>query len=188
MLPLGDVELTLLDTPGHVDFSSEMERTLQVLDGALLVVSGTDGVQSHTRTLWRLLQRYQVPTFVFVNKMDLAGADKTRVLEELGRLDGGFVDFTAPDSERDEAAAMCSEEALEEFLETGAVSKAALARLTGERKLFPCWFGSALKLEGVEELLSGLETGLPEKKYPRGLRRTGVQDLPGRPGRRGSPG
>ncbi len=167
VLPLGDVELTLLDTPGHVDFSSEMERTLQVLDGALLVVSGTDGVQSHTRTLWRLLQRYQVPTFVFVNKMDLAGADKTRVLEELGRLDGGFVDFTAPDSERDEAAAMCSEEALEEFLETGAVSKAALARLTGERKLFPCWFGSALKLEGVEELLSGLETGLPEKEYPR---------------------
>ena len=167
VLPLGDVELTLLDTPGHVDFSSEMERTLQVLDGALLVVSGTDGVQSHTRTLWRLLQRYQVPTFVFVNKMDLAGADKTRVLEELGKLDGGFVDFTAPDSERDEAAAMCGEEALEEFLERGAVSKATLARLTGERQLFPCWFGTALKLEGVEELLSGLETGLPEKEYPR---------------------
>ena len=167
VLPLGDVELTLLDTPGHVDFSSEMERTLQVLDGALLVVSGTDGVQSHTRTLWRLLQRYQVPTFVFVNKMDLAGADKERVLEELGRLDGGFVDFTAPAPERDEAIAMCGEEALEEFLETGAVSGETAARLTGERKLFPCWFGSALKLEGVEELLSGLETGLPEKEYPR---------------------
>ena len=167
VLPLGDVELTLLDTPGHVDFSSEMERTLQVLDGALLVVSGTDGVQSHTRTLWRLLQRYQVPTFVFVNKMDLAGADKERVLEELGKLDGGFVDFTAPAEERDEAAAMCGEEALEEFLETGAVSQETLARLTGERKLFPCWFGSALKLEGVEALLSGLETGLPGKEYPR---------------------
>ncbi|RHR06717.1 GTP-binding protein [Pseudoflavonifractor sp. AF19-9AC] len=167
VLPLGDVELTLLDTPGHVDFSSEMERTLQVLDGALLVVSGTDGVQSHTRTLWRLLQRYQVPTFVFVNKMDLAGADKERVLEELGKLDGGFVDFTAPAEERDEAAAMCGEEALEEFLETGAVSQDTLARLTGERKLFPCWFGSALKLEGVEALLSGLETGLPGKEYPR---------------------
>lgn len=167
VLPLEGVELTLLDTPGHVDFSSEMERTLQVLDGALLVVSGTDGVQSHTRTLWRLLERYQVPTFVFVNKMDLAGADKERVLEELGKLDGGFVDFTAPDQERDEAAALCGEEALEEFLETGALSGDTLARLTGERKLFPCWFGSALKLEGVEELLSGLERGLPERNYPR---------------------
>ena len=167
VLPLGDVELTLLDTPGHVDFSSEMERTLQVLDGALLVISGTDGVQSHTRTLWRLLQRYQVPTFLFVNKMDLAGADKARVLEELRGLDGGIVDVTAPAPERGEAIAMCGEEALEEFLETGAVSPDTAARLTGERKLFPCWFGSALRLEGVEELLSGLEKGLPEKVYPR---------------------
>ena len=169
VLPVEDGELILLDTPGHVDFSQETERTLQVLDCALLVVSGTDGVQSHTRTLWRLLERYQVPVFVFVNKMDLAGADRGRVLEELGRLEGGFVDFTAPAPERDEGAAMCGEEALEEFLETGALSRDTLAGLVARRRLFPCWFGSALKLEGVEALLSGLRDLAPRRAYPQQL-------------------
>ena len=165
-LPLGETEITLLDTPGHADFSSEMERTLQVLDGALLVISGTDGVQSHTRTLWRLLERYQVPTLIFVNKMDLAGADRQRVLDELSQLDGGCVDFTAPAPERDEGVAMCSEEALEEFLAAGAVSQDTAARLVAGRKLFPCWFGSALKLEGVEELLRGIEAYVRPPEYP----------------------
>ncbi len=166
VLSLEKTELTLLDTPGHVDFSAEMERTLQVLDGAILVVSGTDGVQSHTRTLWRLLERYQVPTLIFVNKMDLAGADRDKVLGELRNLDGNCVDFTLPAPERDESVAMCGEEALEEYLETGAVSPDTAACLVAQRKLFPCWFGSALKLEGVEALISGLETCLPEPVYP----------------------
>lgn len=169
VLSMGDVEITLLDTPGHVDFSSEMERTIQVIDGALLVISGTDGVQSHTRTLWQLLKRYQVPTLVFVNKMDLAGADRDRVMAELNSLDGGFVDFSAPVQERDEAVAVCGEEALEEFLEFGAVTAKTSSRLVGERKLFPCWFGSALKLEGIKELLSGLSAYLPVREYPRTL-------------------
>ena len=113
LLTLGETEITLLDTPGHVDFSAEMERTLQVLDYAILVISGTDGVQSHTRTLWRLLERYQVPTFLFVNKMDLAGADREALLEQFReRLDGGCVDFGSGPQVRDEGVAMESEEAL----------------------------------------------------------------------------
>ena len=164
---VGDTEFTLLDTPGHVDFSAEMERTLQVLDCAVLVISGTDGVQGHTRTLWKLLRRYGVPTFLFVNKMDLAGADRERVLEELQRrLDGGCVDFGGDPAVRDEGVAMGSEEALEQFLETGAVSEEMTARLIGEGKVFPCWFGSALKLEGVEGFLAGLERFAPRRDYP----------------------
>ena len=120
VLPLEQVEITLLDTPGHVDFSAEMERTLQVLDCAVLVISGTDGVQSHTRTLWRLLARYRVPVFLFVNKMYLAGADREALLEGLhSALDGGCVDFSQDAAARDEAVALCGEEALEQFLETG---------------------------------------------------------------------
>ena len=156
-LTVGDTELCLLDTPGHVDFSAEMERTLQVLDYAVLVISGTDGVQGHTRTLWRLLKEYQVPTFLFVNKLDLAGADRDSLLEKLQKqLDGGVADFTREDS-RNEGAAMGSEEALEQFLDTGAVEPALIRQLIVRRKLFPCWFGSALKLEGVDEFLRGLD-------------------------------
>ena len=157
VLPLEQVEITLLDTPGHVDFSAEMERTLQVLDYAILVISGTDGVQSHTRTLWRLLARYQVPVFLFVNKMDLAGADREALLEGLhSALDGGCVDFSQDAAARDEAVALCGEEALEQFLERGAVDEDTISALIRERKVFPCWFGSALKLEGVADFLSGL--------------------------------
>lgn len=156
VLPLDGAELTLLDTPGHADFSSEMERTLQVLDCAILVISGTDGVQGHTHTLWRLLERYGVPTFLFVNKMDLAGADKAALLAGLkAGLDEGCVDFTAPAAERDEAAALCGEDALERYLEDGALDGDTLTALIARRKLFPCWFGSALKLEGVAEFLRG---------------------------------
>ncbi|MEA4934888.1 MAG: translation factor GTPase family protein, partial [Lawsonibacter sp.] len=158
MLSLGEAELTLLDTPGHVDFSAEMERTLSVLDYAILVISGTDGVQSHTRTLWRLLERYRVPTFLFVNKMDLTGADRRAMLEALQhRLDGSCVAFDHGPAVRDEGVAECDEEALEQFLETGAVSKERIAELIQRRKVFPCWFGSALKLEGVRPFLSGVE-------------------------------
>ena len=167
LLPLPEVEVQLLDTPGHVDFSAEMERTLQVLDGAVLVISGTDGIQSHTRTLWRLLERYHVPTFLFVNKMDLAGADRGALLAELRRqLAEGCVDFTAPREERLESVALCDEEVLSAYLERGAVSDGEIAGLIARRRLFPCWFGSALKLEGVEDLLEGLGRYAPRPDYP----------------------
>ena len=167
VLPLENVEITLLDTPGHVDFSAEMERTLQVLDCAVLVISGTDGVQSHTRTLWRLLARYQVPVFLFVNKMDLAGADREALLEGLhSALDGGCVDFSQDAAARDEAVALCGEEALEQFLERGAVDEDTISALIRERKVFPCWFGSALKLEGVAGFLSGLARYARPPEYP----------------------
>ena len=159
--------ITLLDTPGHVDFSAEMERTLQVLDCAILVISGTDGVQSHTRTLWRLLKRYEVPTFLFINKMDLNGADKAVLMENLARnLDSGCVDFTAAPEERDENVAMGSEEVLEHFLESGSVPEEMTTRLIAQRKVFPCWFGSALKVEGVEEFLEGLSRYAMQPDYP----------------------
>lgn len=158
VLCLEEAELTLLDTPGHVDFSAEMERTLSVLDYAILVISGTDGVQSHTRTLWRLLERYRVPVFLFVNKMDLPGADREAMLEALRRrLSESCVAFDHGPEVRDEGVAECEEEVLEQFLETGAVSEERTAALIQRRKVFPCWFGSALKLEGVEAFLTGLE-------------------------------
>ena len=150
-----------------MDFSAEMERTLQVLDCAVLVISGTDGVQSHTRTLWRLLARYRVPVFLFVNKMDLAGADREALLEGLhSTLDGGCVDFSQDAAARDEAVALCGEEALEQFLETGAVEEDTISALIRERKVFPCWFGSALKLEGVAGFLSGLAQYARPPEYP----------------------
>ena len=165
---LADTEVTLLDTPGHVDFSAEAERTLQVLDCAILVISGTDGVQAHTRTLWRLLERYHVPTFLFINKMDLAGADRSAVLAGLKqRLGSGCVDFSG---ERDESfreeAAVCDESVLERYLETGVLTDGDLRRMVGKRKLFPCWFGSALKLEGGSEFLEGVEQYAPVPAYP----------------------
>lgn len=150
-----DVEITLLDTPGHVDFSSEMERTLQVLDCAVLVISGTDGVQSHTETLWRLLERYGVPVFIFVTKMDLAGSDRQRIMEQLySRLSERCVAFTPePDGEE---LAMCDEALLEKYM-SGGIGDEDVAASIAQRGLFPCCFGSGLKLEGVEEFLDVLD-------------------------------
>ena len=166
ILPLEGAELTLLDTPGHADFSAEMERTLQVLDCAILVISGTDGVQGHTHTLWKLLERYGVPTFLFINKMDLAGADRDALLSELkSKLDEGCVDFAAPAEQIQEQAAVCDEDALERYLEDNSLDDGALTALIARRKLFPCWFGSALKLEGVAEFLQGLEHYAPRPQY-----------------------
>ena len=156
--------ITLLDTPGHCDFSAEMERTLQVLDCAVLVISGTDGVQGHTLTLWRLLQRYQIPTLIFVNKMDLPTAGYSALLQQLRQeLSENCVDFTLPTAA--ENCAMCSESLLEEFWESGKLAPANLARAIGQRQIFPCWFGSALKLEGVQELPDGLTQWIPVPVY-----------------------
>lgn len=149
---LGDSQVTLLDTPGHVDFSAEMERTLQVLDYAVLVVSGADGVQGHTRTLWNLLARYRIPTFIFVNKMDQPGTDKALILKELKKkLDASCVDMEDP-----EDIATGDERALEEYLEAGEVSIDTISQMIAERQIFPCYFGAALKLQGVQELLDGI--------------------------------
>ena len=168
MLFAGDKEFTLLDTPGHVDFSAEMERTLSVLDYAVLVISGSDGVQSHTRTLWRLLTRYEVPTFLFINKMDLAGADKNALLRQLtATLSAECVDFSASQETRDEALALCDEAALEQLLERGKIGDALIAEMVKNRKVFPCFFGSALKLDGVEDFLTALACFTREPVYPK---------------------
>lgn len=201
VFPLGETEVTLIDTPGHVDFSAEMERALWVMDYAVLVVSGADGIQGHTETLWRLLKAYQIPTFIFVNKMDQDGTDREALLQELKKnLDDGCIAFDSlrmpqetgtkgfaaggkknaarVENARDEALisagsedileeiAMCDEDVLEAYMETGDIRKSDVIRLIGERKIFPCYFGSALKLSGVETLLAGLEqfTRMPE--YP----------------------
>ncbi len=158
--------LTLVDTPGHADFAAEMERVLPVLDCAILVISGTDGVQAHTETVWRLLERYGVPVFLFVNKMDLPGADRAALLAGLQRdLSENCLDFSSG-ADLTEALAMCDEDLLERYMETGAVTDGDIRGLISERKLFPCWFGAALKLEGTAEFLAGLErfTSMPE--YP----------------------
>lgn len=167
VLPLPGAVLTLLDTPGHVDFAAEAERTLSVLDCAVLVISGPAGVQSHTRTLWQLLARHRVPTFVFVNKMDLPGAEKSEVLAALNSaLGGGFVDFSLPPEALGEELAGLDEAALEEYIDTGTVSEQSTAGLIAARRAFPCYFGSALKLQGIDELLAGLEHWAPVPVYP----------------------
>ncbi len=194
VFPLGETEVTLIDTPGHVDFSAEMERALWVMDYVVLVVSGADGIQGHTETLWRLLKAYRIPAFIFVNKMDQDGTDREALLQELKKnLDDGCIAFDSlrlpqetgtkgsaagVENARDEALisagsedileeiAMCDEDVLETYMETGDIRKSDVIRLIGERKIFPCYFGSALKLSGVETLLAGLEqfTRMPE--YP----------------------
>lgn len=161
----GDMQITLLDTPGHVDFSAEMERTLSVLDAAVLVINGADGVQGHTRTLWKLLSEYKVPAFLFINKMDQEGTDEPLLLKELGRsLDEGCVSFHGikgePGKDRTmfyENIAVLGEEAMEQYLETGEIEEDLVAEMVAERKVFPCYFGAALKNEGVKELLEGIE-------------------------------
>ena len=156
------VKITLLDTPGHVDFSAEMERTLQVLDYAILVISGTDGVQGHTRTLWRLLNHYQIPTFVFVNKMDLDGADSEKIQKQLkSQLSDGCVNFTQMKENEEnfyEEIAVCNESLLDYYMEHDELTKAQIAEVIESRQLYPCFYGSALKLEGVMELLEGIKT------------------------------
>lgn len=163
-----EMDLTLLDTPGHVDFSAEMERTLQVLDYAILVISGADGVQGHTLTLWSLLERYEIPTFLFINKMDQNGTDQTALLEELQeRLSSGCIDFGMKNSDEFyEAVAMEDEQLLDQYLETGEIEDEQIRKMITERKIFPCFFGSALKLQGVEEFLNDFEYYTKEKEYP----------------------
>lgn len=166
-LKMGNLGITLLDTPGHVDFSAEMERTLQVLDYAILVINGADGVQGHTRTLWRLLKRYQIPTFIFINKMDQVGTDKAKILADLeNRLDEGCIDFSEITEETYDRLAMCDEKVMEEYLESEKVEEDTIAEMIGNRKVYPCYFGSALKMEGVQEFMDGM-TGYIEKNQQR---------------------
>ena len=181
-----DRTITLLDTPGHVDFSAEMERVLQVLDCAVLVVSGADGVQGHTQTLWKLLKRYQIPTFLFVNKMDQEGTDGEKLLKELRKRFGeNVVPFVDIMTESDcpggkvylhtkesaveevlEELAVCEDDMMEEYLEEGRISLDKVQKAVADRQVFPCYFGSALHSQGVEELLDGLDLYIKDKTYP----------------------
>ena len=160
-------QVILVDTPGHVDFSAEAERTMPILDCAVLVISGTDGVQAHTVTLWKLLERYHVPVFLFVNKMDLPGTNREKILQELqSQLSPGCIDFCEEEETIAESCAMCDEALLEAYLESGTVTPGNIQGLIQERKVFPCCFGSALKLQGVDRLLSVLDTYAPDCNYP----------------------
>ena len=161
------LDITLVDTPGHVDFSAEAERSIPILDCAILVVSGTDGIQAHTVTLWRLLERYQIPTFLFVNKMDLPGTDREKLLRQLQKeLNPGCLDFGADFDELCESCAMCDEALLETYLETGIVTENNIRGLIAGRKIFPCCFGSALKLQGIDAFLDVLDVYAPENSWP----------------------
>lgn len=166
---LGEREVTLLDTPGHVDFSAEMERTLQVLDYVILVISGADGVQGHVQTLWRLLKQYEIPVFLFINKMDQPDTNEKALMEELTkRLDEKCINFSGglETEEAKENLAVCDEAVLEHYLESGEIQKEEIINLIAKRKVFPCYFGSALKIQGVEEFLRGIETFTRECAYP----------------------
>lgn len=166
---LGEREVTLLDTPGHVDFSAEMERTLQVLDYAILVISGADGVQGHVQTLWRLLKQYEIPVFLFINKMDQPDTNEKALMEELTkRLDEKCINFSGglETEEAKENLAVCDEAVLEHYLESGEIEREEIINLIAKRKVFPCYFGSALKIQGVEEFLRGIETFTRECAYP----------------------
>ncbi len=162
-----DSEIILVDTPGHVDFSAEMERTLQVLDYAILVISGADGVQGHTKTLWQLLKRYDIPVFLFVNKMDQPGIKKDELMAKIKKqLEDGCIDFTHTDSEDFfDQVAMCEESLMDEFLEKGLVDTSHIIKAIYQRKLFPCYFGSALKLQGVKEFLEGISAYTKKPQY-----------------------
>lgn len=167
-----NLTLTLLDTPGHVDFSAEMERTLAVLDYAILVISGADGIQGHTETLWRLLKRYNVPTFIFVNKMDAPAADRTKLLNQLKkRFSDGCIDFTGAHDNNAALAdvmediAMQSETAMESYLESGTIPDETIREMIADRALFPCFFGSALKMDGIDEFVAGFERYVREPEY-----------------------
>ena len=161
------LDITLVDTPGHVDFSAEAERSIPILDCAILVVSGTDGIQAHTVTLWRLLERYHIPTFLFINKMDLPGPDREKLMEQLQKeLDPGCLDFGADFDALCESCAMCDEALLETYLETGIITENNIRGLIAGRKVFPCCFGSALKIQGIDEFLDVLDTYAPRKNWP----------------------
>ena len=165
-----NLDITLVDTPGHADLVTEAERVMPILDCAVLIVSATDGIQAHTLTLWRLLERYQVPVFLFFNKTDLPGKSRQALLDQLNsRFCPGFVDLSQPLEEAAESIAMCDEEALEEYLQTGSVSRAQISQLVQLRKLFPCCFGSALKLEGIDTLTQLLDSYCPRPAYPGGF-------------------
>lgn len=164
-----DLKITLLDTPGHVDFSAEMERTLQVLDYAVLLINGADGIQGHTQTLWRLLNRYQIPVFLFINKMDQNGTDKEALLTQLQeRLSDSCVDFTEQGSEAFyDALAMCSETAMEQYLDQGMIDQSCISNMIRERLCFPCFFGAALKQQGIEAFLDGFYRYMQTPQYPK---------------------
>ena len=163
----GDMQLCILDTPGHVDFGAEAERTLQVLDCAVLIISSLDGVQNHTVTLWNLLKNYNIPTFIFVNKMDLPGADKAVVLAQLKKHFGnGCIDFSLDESELFEEVSVFEESLMEKLFETGVIDNEEIAQLIFERKIYPCFFGSALKMEGLENLLDAVKDYTPQISYP----------------------
>ena len=166
LLTTPHLNITLVDTPGHADFCAEAERVMPILDCAVLVISATDGIQAHTLTLWRLLERYQVPTFLFINKTDLPGKTREELLTQLRhQLSPSCVDFTESPQQIAENAAMCDEALLEMYLQTGSVTQENLRLLIATRKVFPCCFGAALKLDGVDTLLQLLDSYAPEASY-----------------------
>ena len=163
----GDSHFTLLDTPGHIDFSAEAERTMSVLDYAVLVISGTDSVQSHTLTLWKLLRKYEVPVFIFVNKMDLIGTDKRHIIDELRmKLSVSCTDFSGERVEIEENAATCCEDLMEKYLSDGNISDGDISGAIAHRRIFPCFFGSALKMQGIDEFIEAIDRFSFSKDYP----------------------
>ncbi len=168
LFEIGKTQITLMDTPGHVDFSAEMERTLQVLDYAILVISGADGVQGHTKTLWHLLDKYQIPAFIFVNKMDQSGTDKNKLIKEIKRqLDEGCIEFEQAKAEDFyDQLAMCDETLMDTYLKAGVLETELIRKAIKKRKVFPCFFGSALKLQGVKEFMQGIELYTMIPNYP----------------------